>query len=112
VFLTAVMGLLVALGVAEAPPLTLALAVVLSANAFAFGWRIAMRFAFTAREYGLAEGGSAVLRLPLSNVIAIVAGRRAVFAYVRTLLGGAAAWDKTEHDAHPAAAGLLGAARS
>jgi adsorption protein B len=61
-----------------------------------------MRFAFTAREYGMGEGLRAVVRLPLANVIAIIAGRRAVFAYARTLGGRAAVWDKTEHDAHPA----------
>ena len=111
VLLTGVMGVLVVAGVA--PPLALspALVAVLAANALSFFWRIAMRFAFTAREYGVAEGAWAVLRVPLANVIAIIAGRRAVFAYGRTLLGGAAAWDKTDHDAHPAATGALGAAR-
>ena len=51
-----------------------------------------MRFAFAAREYGAGQGALAVLRLPLANVIAIIAGRRAVFAYARTLGGRAAAW--------------------
>ncbi|MBA4767398.1 MAG: glycosyl transferase family protein [Porphyrobacter sp.] len=111
VTLTALMGLMIAFGLAEPTPLTPLLAAVLAANLAAFLWRIAMRFAFTAREYGLAEGGLAVLRLPLANVIAIIAGRRAVFAYARTLRGGAAAWDKTEHDAHPAATAHIGPAR-
>ena len=109
--LTGAMGLMIALGFAEPPPLTPLLAAVLAANAAAFAWRIAMRFAFTAREYGLAEGLWAVARLPLANVIAIIAGRRAVTTYVRTLAGSAAAWDKTEHDSHPAEPGVLGAAR-
>jgi adsorption protein B len=111
VLLTALMGLMIAFGFAEPPPLTPLLAAVLAANLAAFAWRIAMRFAFTAREYGLAEGIRAVLRLPLANVIAIIAGRRAVFAYARTLRGGAAAWDKTEHDAHPASTPHLGPAQ-
>uniref|UniRef100_UPI000A56FD92 glycosyltransferase family 2 protein n=1 Tax=Erythrobacter sp. CCH5-A1 TaxID=1768792 RepID=UPI000A56FD92 len=110
VALTALLGLMVAFGYAEPPRLTPLVIAVLAANAAAFVWRIAMRFAFTAREYGLAEGVYAVLRLPLANVIAIIAGRRAVFAYARTLLGRAAVWDKTDHDAHPAAAGQLGQA--
>jgi len=80
---------------------------VLIANAAAFAWRVAMRFAFTAREYGVREGLWAMTRLPLANVIAIIAGRRAVFAYARTLRGRAAVWDKTEHDAHPAQPGLM-----
>ncbi|MCL9998404.1 MAG: glycosyl transferase family protein [Erythrobacter sp.] len=111
VLLTALMGLMIAFGFAEPPPLTPLLVAVLAANGAAFAWRIAMRFAFTAREYGVAEGVWAVLRLPLANVIAIIAGRRAVFAYARTLRGTAAAWDKTDHDAHPTNAGKLGPAR-
>ncbi|TAD83631.1 MAG: glycosyl transferase family protein [Sphingomonadales bacterium] len=106
VLLTGVMGLLVLAGFAEPPPITPLLAGVLIANGLAFVWRIAMRFAFSAREYGLVAALFGVLRLPLANVVTIIAGRRAVFAYVRTLGGGAAAWDKTEHDAHPAEPGL------
>ena len=109
--LTGAMLAMVTLGFAEPPPITPLLAAVLVANGIAFAWRIAMRFAFTAREYGLAEGAFAVLRLPLANVIAIIAGRRALFSYTRTLRGGAAAWDKTEHDAHPSTPGLIGSAR-
>lgn len=109
VALTGVMGLMIVAGFALPAPLSPLLKIVLLANAAAFGWRIVMRFAFAAREYGLAEGGWAVARLPLANVIAIIAGRRAVFTYVRTLRGRAAAWDKTDHDAYPAAhAGLFG----
>ncbi len=111
VLLTGMMGMMIALGFAEPPPLTPLLAAVLTANAFAFAWRIAMRFAFTTREYGLAEGLLSVLRLPLANVIAIIAGRRAVTTYVRTLAGSATSWDKTDHDAHPADPGVLGPAR-
>ena len=107
VLLTGIMGLMVVTGVAEPVPLTPLLKAVLIANAVAFVWRIAMRFAFTAREYGVREGLWAVARLPLANVIAIISGRRAVFAYARTLGGRAAVWDKTEHDAHPAQPGLL-----
>lgn len=105
VVLTGVMSAVVVAGMAEPAPLTPLLKAVLYANAVAFVWRIAMRFAFTAREYGVAEGVFAVLRLPLANVIAIIAGRRAVFAYVRTLAGRAAVWDKTDHEAHPSPAG-------
>jgi hypothetical protein len=90
--------------------LTPLLKALLIANLAAFGWRAAMRFAFAAREYGVSEGARAVLRLPLANVVAIIAGRRAVFAYVRTLRGNAAAWDKTEHDVHPLRLGLAAGA--
>ena len=67
-----------------------------------FAWRAVMRFAFTAREYGIAEGSRAVLRIPLSNIIAIMAGRRALVSYWRSLRGAMPDWDKTHHHSHPA----------
>jgi len=73
----------------------------LALNLIGFVWRMVFRFAFTAREYGWVEGVRAVLRIPVSNIIAIMAGRRALFAYLRTLRGEKALWDKTTHDAHP-----------
>ncbi len=112
VVLTGIMGVMVATGVADPVPLSPLLRCVLITNAAAFAWRIMMRFAFTTREYGWREGVWAVARLPLANVITIIAGRRAVFAYARTLLGAAARWDKTDHDAHPANPGLMQAVQS
>ncbi|MBS0481939.1 MAG: glycosyl transferase family protein [Proteobacteria bacterium] len=67
-----------------------------------FVWRAAWRMAFTAREYGWAEGLRAVLRIPVGNIIAIMAGRRALGAYVRSLRGQRVVWDKTAHHTHPA----------
>jgi len=111
VVLTGILGLLVAAGLAEPQPLTPLLKAVLAANALAFTWRIMLRFGFTAREYGIIEGLWAILRVPLANLLAIIAGRRALFVYIGTLAGRAAAWDKTEHDPHPARFIPLGAAR-
>ena len=79
------------------------LSALLAANFAAFAWRAGVRFAFTAREYGWAEGFRAVVRIPVSNLIAIAAGGRALLAYTRTLLGEQPRWEKTFHDAHPAA---------
>jgi bacteriophage N4 adsorption protein B len=73
------------------------------ANLASFAWRTLMRVAFTAREYGIRQGAFTILRLPHANLIAILAGRRAVVAYLRTLLGGRVRWDKTHHYAHPPA---------
>lgn len=84
----------------QADPLLSAL---LLANLASFVWRAIVRFGFTAREYGAAEGLRAVARIPLANVIAIMSGRRALAAYVRSLRGGAQLWEKTRHDTHPAA---------
>ncbi|WP_374409027.1 glycosyl transferase family protein [Pelagerythrobacter sp.] len=91
-------------GVTHAAPLSPLLASILLANFASFAWRCVMRFGFTAREYGMAEGLRAVARIPLTNVIAIMAGRRALFGYVRSLRGTTPRWDKTEHAAHPALA--------
>ena len=75
---------------------------ILLANLASLVWRAFMRFVFTAREYGFWEGLCAVLRLPISNIIAMMAARRAVFSYIGTLGGKPAKWDKTDHDVHPA----------
>lgn len=77
-------------------------ATLLVVNLAGFLWRAGWRFLFTAREYGVAEGTRAVLRIPLSNVIAIMAGRRALGGYVSSLSGRRPGWDKTEHTVHPA----------
>lgn len=79
------------------------LGMMLVANLVALTWRIAMRFAFTAREYGWKEGVRAVTRIPVANIVSIMAGRRALAAYVAALLGATPRWDKTFHHAHPAA---------
>jgi Glycosyltransferase like family 2 len=84
-------------GSAESPWLGALLTVTLLGCA----WRAIMRFAFTAREYGLGEGLRAVLRIPVTNIIAIMAGRRAVMSYTRSLRGIAVRWDKTAHTIHP-----------
>ncbi|MCX7864328.1 MAG: glycosyl transferase family protein [Novosphingobium sp.] len=67
-----------------------------------FIWRALTRAWFTGREYGPGEALLAVLRIPVANVIAIMAGRRALAAYVRTLRGEALVWEKTQHAEHPA----------
>ena len=66
-------------------------------------WRVLFKLWFVGREYGWGEGLRALLRIPIGNVIAIMAGRRALLGYARTLRGAPVTWDKTEHRAHPAA---------
>ena len=112
VLLTGALGVAVAAGWAEPAPLTPLLQGLLLANALAFAWRLAARFAFTMREYGFAEGAWAILRLPLANVVAIIAGRRAMFAYIGALSGRVTVWDKTEHELHPAQMATVGAGRT
>ena len=71
---------------------------------FGLLWRATLRGLFVSREYGAIEGLRAILRIPIGNIIAIMAGRRAVLAYLRSLRGEALQWDKTQHVQHPAAA--------
>jgi adsorption protein B len=68
-------------------------------------WRSMLRAVLTGREYGFVEGVWAILRIPVANYIAIMAGRDALAAYIKTLRGGEVVWDKTRHDVHPAAGG-------
>lgn len=70
-------------------------------SVFGFFWRVAMRAAFTANEYGIGEGWRAILRIPVANIVAIMAGRRALMAYLRSLRGAPVVWEKTQHTSHP-----------
>ncbi len=69
-------------------------------NLFSFVWRAGVRFGFTAHTYGWVEGLRALPRIPFANVIAIMAGRRALTAYLRSLSGGRVRWEKTPHSLH------------
>jgi adsorption protein B len=60
-------------------------------------WRLAMRFAFVTAAYGWREGARAVPRAIVSNVIAMMAARRAVSVYLRMRRDGVVRWDKTAH---------------
>ncbi len=93
-----------------APPLVLsaALSSLVLVNLASFVWRAAWRFAFTAREYGWAEGVRAILRIPITNMIAILAGKRAFVDYLGTLRGASPRWNKTIHMVHPALARASG----
>ena len=96
----------VAAAVGAVPPmeLTPAMGWLLAVNSAFFAWRAALRFAFTARTYGWREGLRAVIRIPVTNVVSIMAGWRAIMAYAGPLLGRAIVWDKTPHFTHPASA--------
>lgn len=94
-------------GIAMSPLLRMMLEI----SFIAFLWRALFRFGFTAREYGMIEGARGVLRIPVANCIAILAGRRALAAYLRTLRGGEVRWDKTRHGEHPAAFATQAAVR-
>ncbi|MXO96348.1 glycosyl transferase family protein [Erythrobacter aquimaris] len=71
---------------------------------FGLVWRLLARGLFTGREYGVKQGLMAVPRVLVSNVIAIMSGRRALAAYWRSLRGAPVVWDKTAHHDHPSLA--------
>ncbi|MCC6924995.1 glycosyl transferase family protein [Novosphingobium sp.] len=101
-----------ALGMVNVLALSWPLKSMLLASFIGFLWRAMSRAVFTAREYGWREGLRAVLRIPVANVIAIMAGRRALGAYFRSLQDGQVTWDKTVHDRHPATATATARART
>lgn len=100
--LTLLLETVVALDLAQPVPLGPMTKLLIYVNLVFLGWRIGWRFAFTSRNYGVIEGLLAIARIPVANVIAIMAGWRAILAYARTLLGRSIVWDKTEHSNHPA----------
>ena len=89
-------------GVLVSATLSPAMAALLLLDLAALAWRLAARAVFTAREFGAVQGLLAIPRVVVSNTVAIVAARRALFAYARSLRGARVAWDKTEHLGHPA----------
>ncbi|MEM9257876.1 MAG: glycosyltransferase family 2 protein, partial [Pseudomonadota bacterium] len=100
--LTLLISFAASFGESQPKQLSPLLVALIYANLAFFIWRSAWRFAFTARNYGFAEGVFAVIRIPLTNIIAIMAGRRALSAYWRTFFGSGIEWDKTSHSRHPA----------
>jgi bacteriophage N4 adsorption protein B len=73
------------------------LAALLQINMAMLGWRILVRAWFAGTVYGWRQSLLSVVRLPISNIIAILAARRAVFQYWRMLRSGIIVWDKTAH---------------
>lgn len=60
-------------------------------------WRLGFRAYWTTQAYGWREGLRAIPRVILCNVIAMIAARRALAHYIRTLRTGHVVWEKTTH---------------
>ncbi|MFA5989894.1 MAG: glycosyl transferase family protein [Sphingomonas sp.] len=69
----------------------------LGINAALLFWRLAMRILFTGVAYGAWESLWSVPRLFISNLVSLLAARRAMMRYVAMLSGKTAVWDKTAH---------------
>ena len=67
-------------------------------NLAMLGWRMAMRVAFTTRDYGWREGWRALPRFLVGNTVALAAAPRALATYLPMLFGVPPVWDKTEHE--------------
>ncbi len=78
----------------EMPPL---LGYILTANFGLLLWRLTIRASFTGHNYGWREGLLAIPRAVISNIIAIMAARRAMTHYVFARRDYPPAWDKTQH---------------
>jgi bacteriophage N4 adsorption protein B len=65
----------------------------LAFNSLLFLWRLGMRFGFVAAAYGWREGLRALPRTLTSNILSMIAARRALGRY----LSGRTRWDKTAH---------------
>jgi adsorption protein B len=81
-------------------PLGPGLTALLWINSASFLWRATFRFAFASQNYGWVEGVRSIPRIVVANIIAIMAGRRALAAYLRSLLSGQVLWEKTVHRQH------------
>jgi adsorption protein B len=82
---------------AVSEPVSPGLALLLKLNLALLAWRLGMRFSFVSRAYGWREGLRSIPRVAVSNVIAMLAARRALFRYLRIRRTGKASWDKTRH---------------
>lgn len=60
-------------------------------------WRLGVRAAFVAAIYGPNEALLSIPRSFVSNIIAIMAARRAAGTYIRHCFGAPLFWDKTAH---------------
>lgn len=69
----------------------------LTANGLLLLWRLLVRGLFAGRIYGWREGMLAMPRMVVSNIVAMLAARRALGHYLRLLRGQPPRWDKTAH---------------
>jgi bacteriophage N4 adsorption protein B len=84
-------------GASAAPPFPPVLSAMIAINSGLLLWRLAMRAAFVAGAYGWREGLRALPRAVTSNIIALIAARRALGRYLRLRRTGRFEWDKTRH---------------
>jgi len=96
-YLALALWLGLALAGAGLAPLPRLLAILIAINTVLLAWRLAMRFGFVTRAYGLGEGLRSAPRMLVGNAIAMLAAWQAVGRYRRQRRTGHAQWGKTAH---------------
>lgn len=79
------------------PEMPRILSYILYANFWLLLWRLAVRAGFTAHCHGWREGVRAIPRAVISNIIAMMAARRAMTGYIFARRDAPPIWDKTRH---------------
>ncbi len=102
IFLTAMLTVTEAQGAYQPKPLPPTLIVLLWCNAAFLFWRLCVRAGFVAALYGPKEALLSIPRSVMTNIIAIMAARRACINYARHCFGTPLRWDKTSHHIVPA----------
>ncbi|WP_397597522.1 glycosyl transferase family protein [Sphingorhabdus sp.] len=102
IFLTAMLTVAEAQGAYQPKPLAPTLIVLLWCNAAFLFWRLFVRAGFVAALYGPKEALLSIPRSVMTNIIAIMAARRACINYARHCFGVPLRWDKTVHHIVPA----------
>ena len=101
ILLTAILAMAQTIGLHRAKPIPPFLLSLLWLNASFLLWRLLVRAGFVAAVYGPKEALLSVPRSLISNIIAIMAARRATVAYLRHCFGAPLTWDKTAHHSIP-----------
>jgi adsorption protein B len=102
ILLTAMLTVAEAQGAYQPKPLSPTLIVLLWCNAAFLFWRLFVRAGFVAALYGPKEALLSIPRSVITNIIAIMAARRACMVYARHCFGVPLRWDKTAHHIVPA----------
>ena len=99
--LTVILAAAFAQGLYQPQALGADVILLLSLNSAFLLWRLGMRAGFVAALYGPTEALLSIPRSIVSNVIAIMAMRRACTNYLLHCLGAPLTWDKTAHHFMP-----------
>lgn len=103
----ALMGANVA-GLFNTPPSSPWVKIILALTAALLAWRLAVRTGFVWLMHGPRQAALSVPRSLIANIIAIIAARRACWAYFRHIFGSRRVWEKTAHAHFPGEASQHG----